>query len=92
MGRLPRRILLSAVLSVGAAGGLMLGGLLLGRPMIRDAAIATVASSTSHAACEAAPEAWGAHWGGFSLFAYDLHGASANPQAPPLEEPLGSHI
>ena len=88
MGRLPQRILLSAVLSVGAAGGLMLGGLLLGRPMIRDAAIATVASSTSHAACEAAPEAWGAHWGGLSLFAYDLHGVSANPQAPPLEAGL----
>lgn len=85
MRELPRRILLSAVLSVAAAGGLIAGGVLLGRPMIRDAAVATIASSTSHAACEADPAVWGASWGDFSLYAYDSSGASQNTAAPPLE-------
>ena len=88
MRHLPRRILLSAVLSVAVAGGLIAGGVLLGRPMLRDAAVATIASSTSHAACQASPSTWGAQWGGFSLFAYDLDGVSANPDAPPLEADL----
>ena len=88
MRQLPRRMLASAVLSVAAAGGLIAGGVLVGRPMIRDAAMATVASSTNHAACEAAPARWGAEWGAFSLFAYDTEGRSQNPSAPPLEPAL----
>lgn len=88
MRQLPLRILASAVLSVAAAGGLIVGGVLLGRPMIRDAAVATMASTTNHAACEAEPASWGAEWGGFSLFAYDNHGVSQNPKAPPLEAAL----
>ena len=85
MRQLPRRILASAVLSVAAAGGLIVGGVRLGRPLLREAVVATVAGSANRAACEADPAAWGADWGGFSLFAYDTAGASRNPKAPALE-------
>ncbi len=91
MRQLPRRILLTAVLSVAAAGGLIVGGVLAGRPLIRDAALATVASTANHAACEADPAGWGADWGGYSLHAYDTAGRSRNPAAPPLEAELLEH-
>lgn len=88
MRQLPVRILASAMLSVVAAGGLIVGGVLLGRPMIRDAAVAMFASSANHEACEADPARWGADWVGFSMFAYDSDGVSKNPNAPPIEAAL----
>lgn len=88
MRHLPRRILASAVLSVAVAGGLIASGVLLGRPLIRTAAIETLASSANLSACEADPAGWGADWGGYSLYAYDGSGVSQNPAAPPLEASL----
>ena len=88
MRQLPRRMLASAVLSAAVAGGLIAGGVLLSRSLIRDAMLAAIASTASHAACEAEPAAWGAEWGALSLFAYDTAGVSQNPKAPPLEPAL----
>lgn len=85
---LPRRIVVSVLVSVAIAVALIITGLNLVRPTIHSASMANAVAATDMEACAAAPATWGWRSGGLSFFAYDRAGVSANPQAPPLEPEL----
>ena len=82
--RLPGAIVASSVLSVVVAALLLVVGVLLARPILRDATLRTVLSSVDLDTCAADPASWGSRSGAFSLFAYDTIGNSKNPHAPPI--------
>ncbi|MCB9689896.1 MAG: HAMP domain-containing histidine kinase [Alphaproteobacteria bacterium] len=86
--RLPWRIVASAVVSVVLAVGLLVLGVFLARPTIRDATVQSLMSTVDLEECAASPETWGARAGTLTIHAYAPDGRSSNPDAPPLEPNL----
>ena len=85
---IPRRILASALFSVGLAGVLIVFGLNLIRPTIERASMANALGAIDIEGCIADPAAFGWRSGALSIFAYDRTGRSANRAAPAIEPAL----
>ena len=68
--RLPWRIVASAVVSVVLAVGLLVLGVFLARPTIRDATVQSLMSTVDLEECAASPETWGARAGTLTIHAY----------------------
>ncbi len=83
-----RGILLSAVLSVTLAAGLIVAAVAAARPTMRSAVLRTLLGPDAVDRCVASPADWGWRAERMSVFAYDDDGHSAAPSAPPLEPPL----
>ncbi|MEO1337759.1 MAG: hypothetical protein AAFV29_19095, partial [Myxococcota bacterium] len=82
------RILLGPVLSVGAAGVLIIFSLWAASSTLRWVIMSSQLNAIDHDECTANPSSWGWKSGKMSMFAYDRSGHTAQSAAPPIERDL----
>ena len=82
------RIVLSTIISAGFALLMVVLAANAARTEMQQKLDAHLTSDRRVAECVASPETWGGEEGPAWLYAYDEHGQSSNPDAPPLEPGL----
>lgn len=85
---LSHRIVAGALVSVIAAGALLVVGLKITQPAVRAMQMRLLMVAANVDACVTEPTTWGIDSDDLSMHAYDVSGRSANANAPPLEPAL----